>query len=290
MHLLMLYGDAIIPHTDRPLSAGQVGLMNGWGVFSTLRAHRGILFEFHRHWLRMVKDAEAMKVTMPCTEQELELRLHRLLDANQCDDATIRVVVVRNHGGMWDGQSTSAKSDLIAFASPIKEWPDGVVLGIQPNARFAACEFVGSKILSWSMNLTWLERATERGLNEVVLLNEHGRVAECTSANIFAKFGDKLLTPPLTEGCLPGVTRQLLLDTLHVEGCAVEESPLTIDDLLRSDVCMITSSTRDVISVQSIDGKELNQDPDFVKRWREAFAVHLSAYVKSHPRPLMGVR
>lgn len=281
----MLHGDAIVPHTERTLSAGQVGLMNGWGVFSTLRARAGVLFEFHRHWLRMAKDAEAMHVEMPCTEQEMQERLHRLLDANQCQDATVRVVALRNHGGMWEGGDVPERSHLIAFSAPLRDWGTSVALGVQPHARFAACEFVGAKILAWSMNLVWLERANARGFDEVILLNEHGEVSECTSANVFAKFGREVITPPLSAGCLPGVTRQLLVDTIQVEGYHVVEATLTLADLRRADACFVTSTTRDVLAVRSIEGIALKQDPVFVAAWRDAFAQYLEDYVRLHPRP-----
>lgn len=285
MHRYFLYGAQILPHNEKVLSAGQVGLLNGWGVFSTLRAKDGVLFEFGRHWARMVKDAGAMGVVMPCGEQELETRLHQLLDANEAPDATVRVVVVRNRGGMWEGDGITEESDLIGFSAPLKEWGETVTLGVQPHARYAACEFSGAKILSWSMNLTWLERAQQRGFDEVLLLNEFGEVSECTSANVFAKFGPEVLTPPLSSGCLPGVTRQLLLDTIQVEGYHVREAALTVAALRHADACFITSSTRDVRAVRSIEGTALKQDPHFVAAFQRAFSRHLEEYVRTHRRP-----
>ncbi len=283
----MLHGDAILPHTQPVLSAGQVGLMNGWGVFSTLRARDGVLFEYHRHWIRMAKDAEALHVAMPCTEQDMEQRLHLLLDANQAPDATVRVVALRNHGGMWQGSAPRPESELIAFSTSLKDWGTSVNLGVQPNARFAACEFVGAKILAWSMNLVWLERAIARGFDEVLLLNEHGDVSECTSANVFAKFGREVITPPLSAGCLPGVTRQLLVDgSICADGYHVLEASLSVADLHHADAVFITSTTRDVLAVRTIEGQDLKQDSHFVAEWNNAFDDYLRDYVAAHRRPL----
>ncbi len=283
----MLHGDAILPHTEPVLSAGQVGLMNGWGVFSTLRASDGVLFEFHRHWLRMAKDAQALHVAMPCTEEEMEARLHRLLDANQTQEATVRVVALRNHGGMWQGSAPRPESELIAFSTSLKDWGSSVTLGVQPHARFAACEFVGAKVLAWSMNLVWLERAIARGFDEVLLLNEHGDISECTSANVFAKFGREVITPPLSAGCLPGVTRQLLVDgSITVDDYHVREAALTVADLHHADAVFITSTTRDVLAVHSIEGRALKQDATFVAAWHAAFGHYLRHYVATHPRSL----
>ena len=99
--------------------------------------------------------------------------------------------------------------DIVAFTAPLNNWGDAVKLGIVPQARHAASEFAGTKYLSWSENLTRYERAHEQGFDEVVLLNERGEVAECTSANIFMVQGENVFTPPLSSGCLPGVTRAL---------------------------------------------------------------------------------
>lgn len=284
MHRFYLHENQILPHTEKGLSAGQVGLMNGWGVFSTLRVKDGILFEYDRHWARMVRDAKAMAVPMPCGAAELEERLHRLVDANEAPDATVRVVVVRNRGGMWEGSEIDRDSDLIAFSAPLKEWRDGIAVGIQPHARYAACEFAGAKILSWSMNLTWLERAQQKGYDEVLLLNEHDQVSECTSANVFAKFGQEVVTPPLSAGCLPGITRELMLDTIRVDGYHVREAALTVADLRRADVCFITSSTRDLRAIGSIEGEALGQDEAFIALFQQAFVEHLDRYVAGHPR------
>lgn len=284
MHRYFLHQDQILPQTDKTLSAGQVGLMNGWGVFSTLRVTEGVLFEYGRHWARMTRDAKALAVPMPCGEAELEARLHRLVDANEAPDATVRVVIVRNRGGMWEGSGIDRDSDLIAFSAPLKDWGDGIAVGVQPHARYAACEFAGAKALSWAMNLRWLERAQEKGYDEVLLLNERGEVSECTSANVFAKFGQEVRTPPLSAGCLPGVTRQLLLDTIRVEGCQVREAALTVADLHRADACFITSSTRDVRAIASIEGEALRQDDAFIAAFQQAFARYLDEYVERHRR------
>lgn len=286
MHRYYLHGNQVRPHTEKLLAAGQVGLMNGWGVFSTLRAKDGVLFEYERHWARMEKDAEAMAVTMPCGAEDLEQRLLQLLDANEAPDATVRVVVVRNRGGMWEGDGIEEASDLIAFSAPLKEWSATVQLGVQPHARYAACEFSGAKILSWSMNLTWLERAQKRGFDEVLLLNEFDEVSECTSANVFAKFGPEVLTPPLSSGCLPGVTRQLLLETIRVEGYHIREAALTVADLRHADACFITSTTRDVRAILSIEGEALKQDARFVAAFHEAFERYLEDYVARYRRPM----
>ena len=101
------------------------------------------------------------------------------------------------------------------------------------------------------MNLTWLESAQARGFDEVILLNERGEVAECTSANLFIANGSQVSTPPLSSGCLPGITREVLLAEIRAPGIRVEEKALKPGDLEAADEVFITSTTRDLLPVHA---------------------------------------
>jgi branched-chain amino acid aminotransferase len=129
------------------------------------------------------------------------------------------------------------------------------------------------------MNLTWLEVAQNRGFDETILLNECGEVAECTSANIFAAEGNRVWTPPLSSGCLPGVTRELLLHEIHVPGYAIEEKALAPADLERSAEVFITSTTRSLLPVVEIEGRAVNHSGRACAAMRNAFAAYLDDYV-----------
>jgi branched-chain amino acid aminotransferase len=146
-----------------------------------------------------------------------------------------------------------------------------VRLGIQAHGRYAASDFTQAKLLSWAHNLRWAERAQEQGLDEVILLNEFDRVAECTSANIFAVFGDEMTTPPLSEGCLPGITREVIVEEIPLRGRRAIERPLTMDELYTADGVFITSSTRGLLPVREIAGRELVRRGDACERVSQAF-------------------
>src|SRR5579859_2670072 len=99
MHRFLLHNGAI-HETDVPLlSPGQTGFLNGWGVFSTLRIVDGVLFEYPRHYRRMLRDAALMHVPVPLEAPALERQLLMLAEANHAVNATLRVALVRNRGG-----------------------------------------------------------------------------------------------------------------------------------------------------------------------------------------------
>jgi branched-chain amino acid aminotransferase len=272
IHGHILHNGEICDASTALLTAGQVGLLSGWGVFSTLRVKDGALFAWERHWARMTRDARLLNVAMPPDDAEVERSLLRLIAVNGRANCTLRLVIVRNSGGMWAGPCGSvASSDVIALTADSKDWGDSVRLTVQPNARFAAGEFAGAKILSWGANLVWAERAQRQGFDEVILLNENGRVAECTSANIFAASGSDVFTPPVSDGCLPGITRDVLLHEIQVPGVRILERSLSISDLEAADEVCITSTTRDLLPVREICGRRLNERSGVRERVTAAF-------------------
>ena len=281
MHRFVLHNDEIREASDKLLAPGQVGLLSGWGVFSTIRVIDGVLFAFERHWARMHKDAAKLCVPLPPDPEAVRRKLHELVEANQASDATMRIVVVRNTGGIWEGPGSGRASDLLALTSASKEWGKGVRLCYTPQARYAAGEFAGAKILSWAMNLTWLERAQGRGFDETILLNERGEISECTSANIFAAEGDRVWTPPLSSGCLPGVTRELLLSEIHVPGCSIAEKALTPAELERCDEVFITSTTRNLLPVVAIEGRDIPHSGRVCTTLGRVFGGYVEEYVTS---------
>ena len=280
MHSLSLHNGRLIASSAKNVSPGQVGFMNGWGVFSTLRIAGGALFAFDRHWARMCKDAELMTVPMPADREAFRRELLGLVEANGADEGTLRVAVVRNRGGMFEGAGIERDFDVIAFTTGLHAWGDSVKLSVEANARHGANRFSGVKITSWAQNLTWLERAKSEGCDEVVLLNEHGQVSECTSANIFAVMKDgSVWTPPLSSGCLPGVTRSIILEDLTVDGVSTGERELALEDLYAAASVFITSTTRELLAVEAIAGRAVNREDSVRQRLQSAFSAYLKTEV-----------
>jgi branched-chain amino acid aminotransferase len=285
VHRYLLHNGDIRDTRDAVLSPGQVGFLNGWGVFSTLRVSDGVLFAYARHYARMQRDAALMRVPFTISPEDLQKCLTSLIDANHAFNATLRVAVVRNKGGLFEAPQIASDADIVAFTADLTNWGNGVHLNFVPNSRHGASPFAGLKVTSWAQNLTWYEKAHQDGYDEVLLMNEHGHVSECTSANVFIVRGNEVLTPPLaTAGCLPGVTRALLLEEIRIPEVTIREQPITPAELEAADGVFITSTTRDLVPVLSVDKRPLKQAPETVNRLLGAFRGYRSAYVLEHSR------
>ena len=282
LHRHILHNGHIRDASAPVLSVGQAGLLSGWGVFTTMRVADGVLFAFERHWARIQRDAAAFHIPIPGDGEQVQRELLELVEANQAYNATLRLAIVRNGPGMWADPSVGRPSDLIALTADSKEWGDGVKLAYVREARHAACIFAGTKILSWAMNLTWLESVQSRGFDEAILLNERGEVAECTSANIFIANGSQVWTPPLNSGCLPGITREVLLGEIHVPGIEVGEKTLMPADLESADEVFITSTTRDLLPALQIEEKKVGRSERARQALQPAFSEFVKRYVAEH--------
>lgn len=281
MHDFILVNESVLPASSQTMSPGQVGAVNGWGVFSTVRVHHGVLFAWERHFRRMAKDAALLRVPFPDDSIWMEEQLLKLIAANGAAESTLRVIVMRNKGGMWEGPGLERPFELIAFTTGLKNWGGDVSLGLVPQARHAANHFAGTKMLSWSFNLCMYEQAHDEGFDEVVLLNERGEVSELTSANLFAVFGNQVLTPPLDSGCLPGITRALLLEEVVVPGIVVREARLMPEDLAGADGLFITSSTRHLLRVKAVQSLQIQQGDEVRARLNRAFEDYLNRYCET---------
>jgi branched-chain amino acid aminotransferase len=159
------------------------------------------------------------------------------------------------------------------------QWPAIHRLKLQPHAIYSAARLAGAKMLAWVQNAALLEQAHAEGFDDVLLLNEHGHIAECTSANFFLVRGDQVVTPPLSAGCLPGVTRDVLLEVVPQAGLELREENLTPEDLASAAEVFISSTTREVAAVGSIDSRWIFNAPGKMATMIERC---FKDYVQSH--------
>jgi branched-chain amino acid aminotransferase len=252
MDSLIYHNDRIAPLREVHLSPGQMGLLMGWGIFTTLRIYRGIPFAFERHWARLLRDADRLEIEMPFDYDKVRRAIMDLATANHRPEGVARVSFVKNHGGMWSQAEGLPPTDLLIFTKPLAPWPAAHRLTIEPEGIYTGGHYAGAKMLSWVPHIGVIQRAQEAGFDDAILLNEKDQIAECTSANIFLVRGGEILTPPLSSGCLAGVTRDVLLEIAPRHGVSIREVDLTTDDLSAAEEVFISSTTREVAGVSFI--------------------------------------
>ncbi len=262
------------------LSPGQAGLLCGWGIFTTMRIFRGEAFAYERHWRRLEKDAAIIRLPMQYTAAKVRVQLHEVIRANKVSEGCARIYLVYNNVGFWQSDEQRPQVDLIIYSAPLPEYREPIRLGLREHGRHAASPLAGVKSTSWLPNVWAVAEAQQEGLDEVVLLNERGEIAECTAANIFAVKNGKVYTPPLNSGCLEGVTRGILFEIAPETGVAVVEQALRPEDLFSADEVFISSTNRNLLGVGEIAGHKIAAAPGPITRQLdELFDAHVADYV-----------
>lgn len=280
MHRHVFHNDRLIPIEQVRLSPGQAGLLSGWGLFTTMRIFRGEAFAFERHWRRLERDAARTALPFPFDPAQVRRHLGELLHANQVAEGTARIYMIYNRFGFWQSDEPMPQVDLLMYTAGLPPHPEVARLGIAEHGRHAASPLAGVKVTSWLNNVWHLAEAQKRGWTEVVLLNERGEVAECTSANIFCVKEGKILTPPLSSGCLEGVTRDILLEIAPAARVPASEQTLRPEDLYAADEVFITSTNRSLLGISEIAGHKLPVSPGPVaQKLDRAFEAVMNDYV-----------
>jgi branched-chain amino acid aminotransferase len=263
-------------------SPGQAGLICGWGLFTTLRIVRGEAFAYERHWRRLEKDSAVTRLPSVYTGARVRVYLQEVIRANRVEQGCARIYLIWNTVGSWKSDEKLPEVDLVITTADVPKYPEIVRLTVREHGRHAASPLAGVKTISW-LNSVWASAEAQRaGFDEVVLLNERGEVSECTAANIFAIKGDKVLTPPLSSGCLEGVTRGVLMEIAVDAGTSVVEQTLRLEDLYGADEVFVTSTNRNAIGVKEIAGHTIGNGTTgpLTKRLEEVFEAYVHDYVE----------
>jgi branched-chain amino acid aminotransferase len=282
IHRVVFHNQRLMPIEEVRLSPGQSGLMSGWGLFTTMRITEGIPFAFERHWKRLSRDAQKTHCPFPFAEQTVLGQLNEVLRANQVKEGCARIYAIYNKAGFWRSDENFPEVDLLICSAGLPPHREPVRLGLREHGRHAASSLAGVKVTSWLNNVWNLDEAQKAGFDEVVLLNEHGEVAECTAANIFCVREGRVMTPPLSSGCLEGVTRGVVLEVGAAAGVRVEERALRPEDLYSADGVFISSTNRGVIAVSEISGHRIATAPlPVMQKLQDAFSAYVREYVES---------
>ena len=265
---------------DVRLSPGQAGLFSGWGLFTTVRITSGEPFAFERHWRRLTHDAKRTRCPLPCEEAAALNEVRELARINHAPESAARIYAIYNGAGMWRSDESFPDADLLICTAALPHYREPSRLSLREHGRYAASPLAGVKVTSWLLNVWCLQEAQHEGYDEVVLLNERGEVAECTAANIFCVKGGRIFTPPLSSGCLEGITRSVLLEIAAESGYTAEERVLYPDDLFHADEVFLSSTNRNLLAVSEIAGHPIANAPGpAVRKLERAFEAYVNGYV-----------
>ncbi|HZC27623.1 MAG TPA: aminodeoxychorismate lyase [Actinopolymorphaceae bacterium] len=248
------------------------GVTVGDGVFETVKIVDGQPFALSRHLERLARSADGLGLAKPDLEQVRRAVAH-VLDGWSQPTGRLRITVTGGPGPMGSERGTHPSTLLVGLGELARR-AESTALAVVPWPRNERGALAGLKTTSYAENVIALAYARERGATEALFANTVGNVCEGTGSNIFVGIGGRLYTPPLSAGCLAGVTRALV-----VEWCGVEEKDLPMSVLADADELFLTSTTRDVQGVDTLDGRSLDAPGPLTNRAMQTFAQRAAASI-----------
>lgn len=246
---------AVVPVYDH-------GFLYGEGVYETLRTYNKVPFLYDRHQARLRASAKRIHLNVPFANEQLAGWIEdTVAAAGEMPEAYIRILLTRGVGELnYDPRSTPTPTTVIIVkpleAIPARVFENGInicVVDILRNHPASVNPLIKANNLL--NNALAMQEANRRGGEEGLMCNYRGELSECAQANFFMVRGETVLTPPSEAGLLEGITRAFIFEVGRDSGIAVRDEVLFPRDLETADEAFITSTTRELSPVTSIDGK-----------------------------------
>jgi branched-chain amino acid aminotransferase len=249
--------------SDARVGALDHGITVGDGIFETAKVVDGTTFALTRHLARLRRSAELIELDLPWDDDHLRDACAETIAAADDDPANaasgvgrVRITVTGGPGPLGSDRSDVAPT-LIVAAGPSGTWPPSAAVATVRWTRNERSAVAGAKTTSYAENVVALAEAHRRGASEAILANSVGALCEGTGSNVFLEVDGALCTPSLATGCLAGITRALVCESVEV----VERDDLTFEHLRSTSEAFVTSSTRDVQPIATVDDHHLPTTP-----------------------------
>ncbi len=252
----------LIPGSEARISPLGYGFLLGYGAFETMRAYGGIIFRLDRHMARLRHAAELLGIAGKLGAFDLEQACRDVLKANSLADARVRLTVAGGEGDIVPNPDTLKGINVFIVARkllprPAQSYEQGYKAAISSYRTNSHSPLSGLKSTSYLANVLARQEARAAGMDEVILLNEQGFVAEGAATNIFLFNGDVLITPPVESGILPGITREVVLELAESLGIRKIVRQVRPDELLSATEAFVTSSTIEIMPLTRLDNKSI---------------------------------
>lgn len=258
-------GPGLIPAEQAMVPVSDRGLLYGDGLFETTLLRRGEIPLLPLHLARMAASAQALEIPFdPGRTREGALALAATLPADGAGEYALRLTLTRGPADARGYQPPPSPAPTVTITTSPHVRTGGPMSAVTASHRVnLQSPLTAHKTLSALEKVLARGEAARAGCDEAILLNQAGRVAEGAATNLFIVRKGLWLTPPLADGCLPGIMRRRVLD---LSGGV--EWPLTPDDLFRCDGVYLTNALLGCVPLAALDGRGLpwGSPPPFLPR------------------------
>ena len=253
----------IVDESDAKISVFDHGLLYGDGIFEGIRFYNGRVFRLTEHIERLYLSAKALLLKMPWTLEEVCEATLQTIRANNLNDGYIRLVVTRGIGDLGLNPYLCPNPSMFIIASGITLYPaelyeNGLeVVTCSTRRPTPASLSPQVKSLNYLNNVMAKVEALKAGAKEGLMLNEQGYVAECTGDNVFVVKKGEVITPPVSDGSLDGITRQVIFELCSELEISIREMSMARYDIYTADESFLTGTAAETIPMVKLDEREI---------------------------------
>ena len=248
------------PKSEAKVSVYDHGFLYGDGVFEGIRVYDGYVFKLDEHLRRLYDSAKSIGLVISLSRPEFRQAVLETVRKNKLREAYVRVVVSRGCGDLGLNPVKCPTSEIVIIADYIAPLYEGInATAIVATTRRNNPDALDPQIksLNYLNNILAKMEANRAGVDEAIMLNQNGLVCEGTSDNIFVvKFG-VIRTPPLYDGALGGITRQVVIDLAHEMKIPIEEKSMTIHEVMNADEAFLTGTAAEIGALVEVSGQKI---------------------------------
>jgi len=254
---------SIVDESEAKISVFDHGILYGDGIFEGIRFYEGRVFRLTEHIERLFLSAKAILLKLPWTVEEVCEHTLDTIRANGLKNGYIRLVITRGVGDLGLNPYLCEVPSMFIIASGITLYPDELyengleVVTCSTRRPTPASLSPQVKSLNYLNNVMAKVEALKAGAKEGLMLNEQGYIAECTGDNVFIVKKGEVITPPVSDGSLDGITRQVIFDLCGELGISIREASLTRYDIYTADESFLTGTAAETIPMVMLDEREI---------------------------------
>ena len=243
------------------------GLLYGDGVFEGMRVYGGRTFRLQEHLDRLYDSAQAIWITIPMSKEEMARVTAEGVARAKITEGYLRHVVTRGTGDLGLDPRSCARPTVFIIFDAIRIWPaeryeKGLAM-ISAGTPMPDREALSPRVksLNYLPHIMAKLEGIHAQMDEVLMLDRGGYVAEASGMNVFVVKRGVVTTPPAWTGVLRGVTRDIVLGLAGDAGLTVREEPINRFDVYTADEAFLTGTAAEIAPIRSLDGRQIGAGP-----------------------------
>lgn len=257
--IIYLNGD-YLPLKKAQISVTDYGFLFGYGLYETMRVYEGNFFRLDQHLKRFQSSTETLQIRVD--SGEIKKAVIETVRRNSLKSARVRVTVTPGSGSLTPDPRTCVRPTILITAAqytpyPVNIYQKGFRAIISSIRRNSQSTLPNMKTTCFLESLLARQQARDAGVDDALLLNDRGLLAEASSSNVFLFTRGLLKTPKLGSGLLPGITRDIVLELSNQLGVKSQETDIRLEELMEADEAFLTNSLIELMPLTEVNGRKI---------------------------------